>query len=130
MPIADWLSYPPPLYIYIGFGLSRPAIQHLIFLGIQEDNSGKGVLIFSIWDSPTDETKSISSNHHPDAIIKRFGGEGVGMKCQLYKDWNLDETITQKIIGKRVNNTDCDCVTNNNDTVEEKQIWHISSQVL
>ena len=22
IPIADWLSYPPPLYIYIGFGLS------------------------------------------------------------------------------------------------------------
>ena len=22
MPIADWLSYPPPLYINIGFGLS------------------------------------------------------------------------------------------------------------
>ena len=55
------------------------------------------------------------------------------MKCQLYKDWNLNETITQKIIGKLVNNNDsnCDCVTNNNDTnIDEKQTWHISSQVL
>ena len=49
------------------------------------------------------------------------------MKCQLYKDWNLNETITQKIIGKLVNNDD----TNNNDTnIDEKQTWHISSQVL
>ena len=83
-------------------------------------------MVFSIWDSPTDETKSISSNHHPESIIRRFGGEGVGMQCLLYKDWNLDETITQKIIGKLVNSDD----TNNNDTNDEKkQIWHISSQV-
>ena len=25
MPIVDWLSYPPPLYINIGFGLSNGA---------------------------------------------------------------------------------------------------------
>ena len=49
------------------------------------------------------------------------------MQCLLYKDWNLDETITQKIIGKLVNSDD----TNNNDTNDEKkQIWHISSQVI
>ena len=89
-------------------------------------------MIFSIWDSPTDETKSIISDHlitsppHPDSIIRRFGGEGVGMQCLLYKDWKLDETITQKIIGKLVKSDD----TNNNDTgVEAKQTWHITSQV-
>ena len=89
--------------------------------------------MFSVWDSPTDETKSISTDHHPDSIIRRFGGEGVGMQCLLYKDWNLDEIITQKIIGKLVEKIDD---TNNNDTNSEekpsgatKQKWHISSQV-
>ena len=48
------------------------------------------------------------------------------MQCLLYKDWKLDETITQKIIGKLVKSDD----TDNNDTVvEAKQTWHITSQV-
>ena len=48
------------------------------------------------------------------------------MQCLLYKDWNLDETITQKIIGKLVTNDDTD---NNNTNIDDKQTWHISSQV-
>lgn len=48
------------------------------------------------------------------------------MQCLLYKDWNLDETITQKIIGKLVTNDDTD---NNNTNIVDKQTWHISSQV-
>ena len=48
------------------------------------------------------------------------------MQCLLYKDWKLDEIITQKIIGKLVKSDD----TDNNDTgVEAKQTWHITSQV-
>ena len=33
MPIADWLSYPPPLYINIGFGLNESKMN-LSFNGI------------------------------------------------------------------------------------------------
>ena len=29
IPIADWLPYPPPLYINIGFGLSKKFLQKL-----------------------------------------------------------------------------------------------------
>ena len=86
-------------------------------LGIQEDESGKGIFIFSVWDSPTDKTRSISSNHHPESIIRRFGGEGVGMQCLLYKDWKVNDIITQRITGKLVNIND------------GKQTWHISCKV-
>lgn len=90
----------------------------IFFQGIQEDESGKGIFIFSVWDSRTDKTKSISKNHHPECVIRRFGGEGVGMQCLLYKDWNVNDTVTQKIIGELVSHQD------------GKQTWHISCEVL
>ena len=40
--------------------------------GIQEDEEGKTILLFSVWDSPTNKTIAIDDQHHTDCIIRRY----------------------------------------------------------
>ena len=63
--------------------------------GIQEDEEGRKILIFSVWNSPIKKVKAIGDTHHPDCIIRPFGGEGEGMQCLLYKNWDVDTKVTQ-----------------------------------
>jgi len=82
--------------------------------GIQEDEEGRNIFLFSVWDSPTSKTVSIGNNHDSECIIRRFGGEGVGMQCLLYKKWEIGQEIKQIIRGKYISGD------------EKSQTWHIS----
>ena len=63
--------------------------------GIQEDEQGRKLFIFSVWDSPLAKVTSIGQDHHADCIIRPFGGEGDGMQCLLYHNWEIGSTVTQ-----------------------------------
>ena len=61
----------------------------------QEDEEGRKILIFSVWNSPIKKVKAIGDTHHSDCIIRPFGGEGEGMQCLLYKSWEIGTKVTQ-----------------------------------
>ena len=63
--------------------------------GIQEDEQGRKLFIFSVWDSPHAKVKSTGKGHHANCIIRPFGGEGNGMQCLLYANWEIGSTVTQ-----------------------------------
>ena len=49
MPITDWLPYPPPLYINIGFGLSYSLVRNFNIWG-NKNHSNQYVLLTPWWD--------------------------------------------------------------------------------
>lgn len=65
------------------------------YFGFQELGDGSKKVIFSVWD-PTrgDDPQRVNRedrveclNQSPDAVIKRFGGEGTGGQCMADFDW-------------------------------------------
>ena len=67
------------------------------YFGLQELGDGKKVLIFSVWDSASDNPKDAKPEdrvkvlHQGDQVrVGRFGGEGSGGQSFLDFDWKLD----------------------------------------
>ncbi len=69
------------------------------YFGIQEQDEGKKVVIFSVWDpGDQDDPKSVKSEdrvllRHKDPAVRvgRFGGEGTGGQSFLDFDWKLGQ---------------------------------------
>ncbi len=82
------------------------------YFGIQEQASGKKLLIFSVWDSEQNDPKAVKEDNRTKLIYKdektrigRFGGEGTGGQSFYDFDWKIDQTyrflVTSKVEGKR-----------------------------
>lgn len=70
------------------------------YFGIQEQNQGRKVVIFSVWD-PTkgDDAAAVPLEQRVEVLhqgegveVKRFGGEGTGGQSFFPYDWKLDDT--------------------------------------
>jgi hypothetical protein len=77
------------------------------YFGIQEQGNGKKVVIFSVWDSAsnnpkaTPEEKRVKVLHKDDAVrIGRFGGEGSGGQSFHDFDWKLDTPYRFQVSAK------------------------------
>lgn len=69
------------------------------YYGIQQLANGKKVLLFSVWDSDSDDPNAAREDERvkvvhqdPRVRVKRFGGEGSGGQSFFDLDWKLDET--------------------------------------
>lgn len=82
------------------------------YFGIQEQNKGKKVAIFSVWDSSSNdknaqpEDKRVQLLHQGEGVrIGRFGGEGSGGQSFLDLDWKPGTTyrfmVTARPAGDR-----------------------------
>jgi hypothetical protein len=83
------------------------------YFGIQEQNRGKKVVIFSVWDpGKQDDPNSVDLEKRVKLVSKdekvrvgRFGNEGTGGQSFLDLDWKPGETyrflVTAKIVGER-----------------------------
>jgi hypothetical protein len=82
------------------------------YFGIQEQGGGKKLLIFSVWDSGSNDPKSQPEEKRVKMLgkdektrIGRFGGEGSGGQSFYDYDWKVGETyrflMTSKIDGDR-----------------------------
>jgi hypothetical protein len=82
------------------------------YFGVQEQGRGKKVVIFSVWDSASNDPKSAKPEDrvkvlHKDAAVRvgRFGGEGSGGQSFLDFDWKLDTPyrflVKSRVDGKR-----------------------------
>ena len=82
------------------------------YFGIQEQRSGRKVVLFSVWDpgsqndpkSVADDRKVRVLHHDPDVLVKRFGGEGTGGQSFFKYDWKIGERY--KFMVKAVPNAD------------------------
>ena len=101
------LSYPAPVgsafTVELSVTQSAPGTYFMAcgwdkgYFGLQELGDGKKVLIFSVWDSPSDNPKDAKPEdrvkvlHQGDKVrVKRFGGEGSGGQSFLDFDWQPD----------------------------------------
>lgn len=82
------------------------------YFGLQELGNGKKLLIFSVWDSSSDDPKALDPAkrvkllHKDDKVrIGRFGGEGSGGQSFFDYDWKAGETyrlmVRARIDGER-----------------------------
>lgn len=84
-------SVPGSYFMSIGFGGG--------YFGIQEQSNGKKVILFSVWDSAkTDNPNDVPEDQRvkvlyqdKEMLVRRFGGEGVGVQSFLNFKWNLNE---------------------------------------
>ena len=101
------LSYPAPVgsafTVELSVTQSAPGTYFMAcgwdkgYFGLQELGNGKKVLIFSVWDSVSDNPKDAKPEdrvkvlHQGDKVrVKRFGGEGSGGQSFLDFDWQPD----------------------------------------
>ena len=69
------------------------------YFGLQELGDGSKKVIFSVWDPTSgDDPQTVNREDRveclyrsPDAVIKRFGGEGTGGQCMADFDWKPGE---------------------------------------
>lgn len=83
------------------------------YFGIQEQGSGKKVVLFSVWDpGAQNDPKAVKEDVrvkllHKDAAVRvgRFGGEGTGGQSFLDYDWKVGQTyrfaVSARVDGKR-----------------------------
>ena len=82
------------------------------YFGIQEQEKGRKVVIFSVWDSQDDDKTALDPSRRvkllhqdPQVRIGRFGGEGSGGQSFLDHDWKRGETyrflVTSQVDGDR-----------------------------
>ena len=70
------------------------------YFGLQELDSGKKVVLFSVWDSAAGNDPKAVANakqtrpifHDVGVRTGRFGGEGTGWQCFLDYNWKLGQT--------------------------------------
>ena len=83
------------------------------YFGIQEQNQGRKVVIFSVWD-PTkgDDAAAVPLEQRVEVLhqgegveVKRFGGEGTGGQSFFPYDWKLGDTyrflVKVKVTGEK-----------------------------
>ncbi|OJW23742.1 MAG: hypothetical protein BGO49_00455 [Planctomycetales bacterium 71-10] len=86
------------------------------YYGIQELANGKKLLIFSVWDSESDDPDAQKAEartkllHQDEKLrVKRFGGEGSGGQSFYDYDWKVGETyrfmVSSKVDGDRTEYT-------------------------
>jgi hypothetical protein len=86
------------------------------YYGIQELANGKKLLIFSVWDSESNDPNAQKAEartkllHQDEKLrVKRFGGEGSGGQSFYDYDWKVGETykfmVSSKIDGDRTEYT-------------------------
>jgi hypothetical protein len=68
------------------------------YLGIQKLGDGKKICIFSIWDGSSNNSQHTDKELRANAIfarkgvqVRRFGGEGSGIKSMMPYNWKLNE---------------------------------------
>ncbi len=82
------------------------------YYGIQELGNGKKLLIFSVWDSESDDPRArkpedrVKLLHQDEKLrVKRFGGEGSGGQSFYDYDWKIGETyrfmVSSRVDGDR-----------------------------
>ena len=69
------------------------------YFGMQELANGRKLLLFAVWDSASNDTKSVPEAERVQAIdpaegvrVKRFGNEGSGGQSFFDYDWKTGET--------------------------------------
>ncbi|MDG3004818.1 DUF3472 domain-containing protein [Paludisphaera mucosa] len=86
------------------------------YFGLQELGNGKKLLIFSVWDSESDDPNAQKAEARTRLVdkdektrVKRFGGEGSGGQSFYDYDWKLDETyklmVSSRVDGQRTEYT-------------------------
>lgn len=86
------------------------------YYGMQELANGKKLLIFSVWDSESDDPNAQKAEartkllHQDEKLrVKRFGGEGSGGQSFYDYDWKVGETyrfmVSSKVDGERTEYT-------------------------
>ena len=83
------------------------------YFGIQEQEKGQKVVIFSVWDPTTgDNPNTVPEDERvevldkaDDVLARRFGGEGTGGQSFYTYDWRVGETyrflVTATVTGKK-----------------------------
>ncbi|WP_337175244.1 DUF3472 domain-containing protein [Paludisphaera sp.] len=86
------------------------------YFGIQELANGKKLIIFSVWDSESDDPNAQKPENRTKLLhqdeklrVKRFGGEGSGGQSFYDYDWKVGETyrfmVSSKVDGDRTEYT-------------------------
>lgn len=77
------------------------------YFGIQELGDGKKVVIFSVWDSSSNDPNAQADDKRVRILAKdpavrtsRFGGEGSGGKSFFDLDWKIGETVECLLVGR------------------------------
>lgn len=86
------------------------------YFGIQELANGKKLIIFSVWDSESDDPNAQKPENRTKLLhqdeklrVKRFGGEGSGGQSFYDYDWKVGETykfmVSSRVDGDRTEYT-------------------------
>ncbi|WP_165253269.1 DUF3472 domain-containing protein [Paludisphaera soli] len=86
------------------------------YFGLQELGNGKKLLIFSVWDSESDDPNAQKQEARTKLLykdekvrVKRFGGEGSGGQSFFDYDWKLGQTyklmVSSRVDGDRTEYT-------------------------
>ena len=111
------LSYPAPagsaFTVEMAVTKSAPGTYFMAcgwdkgYFGLQELGDGKKVLLFSVWDSASDNPKDAKPEDRVKVLYKdakvrvgRFGGEGSGGQSFLDFDWKLDTPYRFLVMAK------------------------------